>query len=371
MSDDEIEIRLREHGGAWREANHDRPGVDWDLVTRQRGRRGWLAAAGVAVVAVAIVVPLIVIGVGHNRARPATHPIVTIKGTPANFFAISKGQAWEVYFSSRTGPLSASSDSDGSLPVVALGVARGAQIAYAALDSARSCRTEIERHHLYYGGASLVGLPSILGRAASVPMAVSPDGTELALVVTLPTQSNASGRRESACVGPEALVVMNVITHKIREWTAPQRDAIRSLEWSPDGDQLAYLTAPACAFLSFSDSVCGDDKTAGTRLLDVAAPGKRLKTTALLLSAFGTRDGYGPLFWWHSQLVAPFNGSLRLVTGHRRLGQVVATGLPKEVDSISSDATGDHLLISSEGTTYRWDAGRLTVVKGNWTQPGW
>ena len=277
MNDNEIDRRLREHGTAWREDNHDRPGIDWEAVTVPNRTRTWIAVAGVTVAAAAIIVPLVVTAGGRSSSAPApgTHPTPSPStthysngnGVAVNFFALTPQRVDVVYFPSAVGPQTWVSTSEG-------------------------------------GGT------------------------------------------------PRAL-------------------AIRSLAWSPDSRDIAYLTARACAFLSHSSPVCGDDPLAGTRILDTSPPGRNLETSALLLPAFGTRDGYGPVFWWRGQLVTSFNGSLRLLNGHGGLGKVVATGVPKEVDSISSDPTGNHLLISSAGTTYRWDSGKLSVVAGVWTQPGW
>lgn len=108
---------------------------------------------------------------------------------------------------------------------------------------------------------------------------------------------------------------------------------------------------------------------------------------------------YGPVFWWHGRLVSIEKGSMRLVTagprGAGRLATIVATGFPAGVLTVSSDATGDHLLLTgapaetdenqghftTTGSTYRWDNGYLSTVptatvNGSvgltaWAQPGW
>jgi hypothetical protein len=82
--------------------------------------------------------------------------------------------------------------------------------------------------------------------------------------------------------------------------------------------------------------------------------------------------GNGPVFWWHGQLVTTFDGSLRRLNGHGGVGTVVATGFPTEVESVSSDPTGEHLLLTGDATVYRWDRGTLSKLPGvQGTQPGW
>ncbi|HTW21749.1 MAG TPA: hypothetical protein VME70_16250 [Mycobacteriales bacterium] len=46
----------------------------------------------------------------------------------------------------------------------------------------------------------------------------------------------------------------------------------------------------ACAFLSYSDSVCGSGD-GGTRVLDLWKSGRRLDTSAVVLPAFGSNGG--------------------------------------------------------------------------------
>jgi hypothetical protein len=84
-------------------------------------------------------------------------------------------------------------------------------------------------------------------------------------------------------------------------------------------------------------------------------------------------DIYGPVFWWHGQWVTAYDGAIRAVSKAGGLGRALAAGLPSsgEVDSVSSTPSGEHLLLTDQGTTYRWDNGGLTRVKGEWAQPAW
>jgi hypothetical protein len=113
----------------------------------------------------------------------------------------------------------------------------------------------------------------------------------------------------------------------------------------------------------------------GTRVLTLSDAHGALASQPRVLPLIGRNAGnvYGPVFWRHGRLVVVFDGDLRALNGHGGLGTVVGRGLPSKgvVDALSSDPSGEHLLMTDEGITYRWDAGKLTVVPGEWDQPGW
>ena len=193
-------------------------------------------------------------------------------------------------------------------------------------------------------------------------MAVSPDGSKLALVVT--SRHDAFG--QPFCDGSQQLVVINLLTHAVRRWLATTRDgALRSLQWAPDNRHLAFIA-------EYTPMV-----TTRIQVLDTASPGHLYDRARSVLNPNPPRDipptlGYGPVFWWHGQLVTTLDGSLRRLNGHGGVGTIVATGFPKEVDSVSSDPTGDHLLLIDNGKVYRWDRGVLSAVSDVLgTQPGW
>jgi hypothetical protein len=378
MTDDDIDARLRDHGTTWRAANHDRPGIDWDTVTKPRSTRTLFGVVGVSVAAAAIVVPLVITAGGHSASPPVHRPhpsststhITMPHGVGLDFYGLTAHRVNVVYLATPGHKQNWFSNSEGGGRPRALGVAPDDANAYAAFPSPH-CTTSIQHFTLngILGGDTVPGgqpATAIDGAA----MAVSPDSKKLALVVDAPTPASVHLHKKG-CFGPQELEVLNLVTHKVREWAAPTQDAIRSLQWSPDSRHVAYLTARACAFLSYSSSVCGDDPQAGTRVLDITAPGRNLEAPRLLLPAFGTGNGYGPAFWWHGELVTSFGGVLRVVYGQGGLGDAIATGFPQQVVSVSSDPTGDHLLLTTPTSIYRWDSGKLSGVHGQWTQPGW
>jgi hypothetical protein len=378
MTDDDLDRRLRGHGATWRAANHDRPGVDWDLVTVTHGStRGWFAAVGVAVAAAAIVVPIVLSTGGRTASgpepvkRPSPASSTRHVRAPVEMFGIVASGVKEVgggrvWISGKT-----------KTPVIAIGVSRR-ELVYSA-SAASACQLRIQvtgfpppsthgngvRDSGISQTVATVDFGEDVQSVNPTPMAVSRDGTRLAFET-----NRARNPKTGKCVLSERLTVLDLRTHQVRTWAAPRAEAVRSPAWSPNGRDLAYLMADSCAFESFSTSICYSE-TAGTRVLDTSASGSTLGVSPLVLPAFGGHGGYGPVFWWHGSLATTFNGSLRLLNGHGGLGKVVATGFPQVVDSVSSDPTGDHLLISSEGRADRWDNGRLTVVKGTWVQPGW
>jgi hypothetical protein len=319
--------------------------------------------ATVCVVAAAVAVPLVLLtSNGSDRGtRPAatrtSFPVVVPK-PPHVFWALAGKNVTEVYLPPNA-QQSSGSTSDTDRTPIALGVSADAGRAYAGY-AQPGCRTTFQVHTIN----AVSGLKSVAGRVASVAMAVSPDGTKLAFVL------GAVRGPGGTCRQTTRLAVLTLATHDLQEWSVPRFDAVRSLQWSPNSRDLAYLTARACAFLSFAASSCYDDATAGTRVIDTAAVHLSLLSSAPLLPAFGSEGGYGPVFWWHDVLATTFNGSLRRLNGHGGLGVALATGFPEVVDAISSDPSGD-LLVSSEGKTYRWEAGRLSAVTGAWAQPGW
>jgi hypothetical protein len=379
MTDDDIDARLRDHGTTWREAHHDRPGIDWDVVTKPRSTRTLFAVVGVSVAAAAIVVPLVVTAGHHNASPPAhrPHPSPTSTnirqphGVGIDFYGLTKHRVNVVLLATPGRNQTWFSISEGGGRPRALGVAPIDTGAYAAF-ALPHCTTSIQR--FTFNGID--GGDTVPGGQPATPvdgggMAVSPNGKKLALIVDAPTPPTDLVYT-NACNGPQRIAVLNLETHRVREWAAPRYDAVRSLAWSPDSRHIAFEVANGCEFEPANTSLCLF--SGGTHVLDTTPPGHDLASAPVVLPMLprrGVQGAVGPVFWWHGQLVTSFGGSLRLLNGRGGLGKAVATGLPKEVDSISSDPTGDHLLISSQGTTYRWDNGKLSVIKGVWTQPGW
>jgi hypothetical protein len=367
MNDHDLDARLRDHGATWRADNHGRPGVDWTAATAShRSKLTSFAVAGVAVaVAAAVVVPLTLTAgsATHTRPQPAnrpgaapgskSEPASARAGAPKAFVAIS-GKSVVVV----GGPDGGSGFRPSSSYAVADATSPNTSVAYGAFPLG-GCRTSVQQETV-----STVSDVATLAGGQPVPasqgasMAVSPDGTKLALEVS--TRSHGS----HPCNGPEQLVVVNLRTHAVRRWNGhPQVSFIGNLQWAPDSRHLAYL-ASAC---------CGGGAD-GTRVMDTTAPGTSYVTQPVVLPAVtGTGRAYGPVFWWHGRLSTIVSGILRVLNGHGGVGSVEASGFPADqIDSVSSDPTGGHLLLGNlGGATYRWDNGSLSLVPGRWVQPAW
>lgn len=326
-------------------------------------RRVW-GCVILVVLAIGIVTVAVRSGGNSNSggSKPPAQPVAW-KGAPVAFYALRDGQVWLVEPAPGGRRPSADSDSETNHPAVSLGSADGRR-AYAALQSG-ACRTTFETHYWHTGGSVVAGLNTVGERVEPIAMAVSADGKQIAFVV----DGVRVGHR---CVPVTRLVVMNLVTHRSRSWSAPVTDTIKSVQWSPDGSQLAYLLAPKCADLSYSTSACRF--SGGTYVLDLFAPPTGLGTGRKLLPLLGRNQGEidGPVFWWRSQWATVFGGRLRAVTARGRLGPVLGSGLPATgIESISSTPDGNHVVISTTTATYRWDRGRLTEIPGGWTQPSW
>jgi hypothetical protein len=363
MDDDDLEQRLVAHGESWRAAHPSRPRVDWPTQTAGAQRRGgWFAtfAVAAAVVVAAVVVPLVALSGSDNhpaanQGGPANPgPINPRAGAPSQFVALRHGM---VNFVSST---RSNAYEPHDQPVTAIGVVNGHE-AYAAT-VASGCRTTIREildtttpglsALTNHDVATVAGGQNPAGSAPA--MAVSPDGTKLALAVTTP----GTGAGPDPCEGPEQLVVLNLRTHAVRHWTGhPGNSVIRFLQWGPDSRSLAYQSGPCCG-----------GRSDGTRILDTSAPGTSYVHSRIVLTA----ARFLPVFWWHGTLVAAQQDRLHTLADLGQLGGVVGSGFPTDrVTSLSSDPSGDHLILIAAGITYRWDNGVLAVIAGSWTQAGW
>jgi hypothetical protein len=352
----DIDTRLRRHGSMWREANQDLPIVRWDAVIPSWGRRVGFAVAGGAVAAAAIIAALVV-----TRPNHAASPILTAQeGAPTGVVSLYRGR---LTFFGFTGAGNAAAFHGRA---AAIGVQSDHE-AYGAFPVA-DCRTDIQRATTSPPGqgvglVQLFPVTTIDGSAESTPMAVSPDGTKLAVVVAEPSEV---GTQPTPCLGQDELAVVNLRTKQVQYW-APNKhlDSLTSLQWAPDSQHLAYLTTVACA-------VCARGVVEATRVLDTNDVKLSLTSAPIVLPALVSGlPMLSPVFWWHGKLAVPVDGSLRLLTGDGGVGSVVAKGFPLEVDTVSSDPTGNHLLLTSGTTTYRWDSGYLMTVHPRGTQPGW
>jgi hypothetical protein len=377
----DIDRRLRTHGELWREANAHRGDLNWPAVVTQRRRRNWLAGLAVAVIAAAAVtVPMVITSDSGSRAAPIPgssprpSPALARRGAPSGFFAISvapdPGSVPTATFV--MGGIRYTNPSNNA--VVALGVDSDLQAAYSASPKSE-CRTRLQRvvylSHLNHGRLVSAGtVATIAGRALGQPMSVSPNNTKLALV--LAPGGFGGPAQPYTCVphSPNEIAVVNLRSGALRVWQGTSEiSRIGSLEWSPDGQHLAFSSSLACA------SCHGLSNGNGTYVLNTSRPGTSLAAARQVVA---NPEPPTPIFWWHGRLVTPLFGALRLVLPGGGLGAVVARNFPLNVQTVSSDPSGNHLLLTGsaerslyQGVLYRWDNGVLSAIDGVWPQPGW
>jgi hypothetical protein len=414
MNDLELERQLRDRGTSWRTANHDRPGVDWDAVTapRRHGRRTWYAVAGTAVAAAAIIIPLALAGGSSLGSKPLS-PAAARKGAPRALVLISQGR---VTF--QDGPGSIGVWPSRKRPVAAIGVGPSHEITYTA-SPLSGCRTLLDRAAPHIGvmrgvpsfDVSLKTVQIVAGGPASSTtlslapaMAVSPDGTKLAMVMVPPNPAHSTSTvHVSGCNGPEEIVIVNLTTGSVERTHAQGVDErVGSLAWSPDSRQLAFEVTPLCGDKVATLSSCNGLAALGAHVMDTSDQLRGLDQAPEVLpyrSDISTDTPYdGNVFWWHGQLATIQGGKLRALDGQGGLGRTLAKGFPANVLAVSSDSSGDHLLvqagsivvaengntgtITATAATYRWDRGVLApVIGGSYSiagapttdlfQPGW
>jgi hypothetical protein len=320
-----------------------------------------VAIAAVTAAAVAVVIPLVLSGTGGRTAPAAplrqVHPnrALAQSGAPTAYWTIRGGSVTNVSPHGRDGIRPS-----GLGGALALGVSADARTAYGAFPVS-GCRTEIDRdrltapHHIVTSD-----VVTIEGRAVSAPMAISPDGRFLALAVS---RSCPEGDQ-----GDDDLVVVGLGRHHtVERWANEGRLRIHGLHWAPDSRRLAFIYMWCCK---------ASNNGGGISVLDTAKPNRGLSAAVASLPSIDVSTGgaYGPEFWWHGQQATFLSGRLRAV-GSGEAGKALATGFPATVDAVSSDPTGNHLIVHSPGpdggTTYRWDNGLLTRLPGHPTQAGW
>jgi hypothetical protein len=194
-------------------------------------------------------------------------------------------------------------------------------------------------------------------------MAVSPDGTTLALAVTPRVRSRAI--TGWSCAGPEQIVLYDLAHHRVIARSDGYRAAntVDHLQFSPDGLELAFrVTGPGGSITILGTHVL----ELGHHMLDHYVGSPQVLPLKTVSNA-----SYGPVFWWHGQLVAFFSTGLWTLDGKGGIAREVAAHLPFDVLSVSSDPSGDHLLMATPGTVFRWDRGRLSRVPGDRQQPSW
>jgi DNA-directed RNA polymerase specialized sigma24 family protein len=356
-ADGGLEDRLRELGEVYRSAHQRAPAVDWERVTASRRGRVLVAVAGAVVVVAVAALVVHLDGSSGSPHRTSSPPVTAVgrpdalRGAPPYLYGLRDGDLLEQHEGT-------SLRAHGSgRPDETLGVTRDGDAAYVAAGFAR-CRTFISREQTTLTtGSGLGSSITLAGQAVGVPMAVSPNGQRLAIVLQ-PRTRGATGSH-AQCNGREVIDILDPHHgHVVASYPMPVLADADSLQWSPNDVTLAFRIAPSC--------VSCDIPSPGTHLLDTSTPASSAATAKPLLPLIGHGVPYGPVFWWHGQLVVPFEGALWSLNGHG-VDQVVASGLPRTgvVDTVSSDPTGDHLLFTSNRLAYRWDNGlRSRVPRG-------
>jgi hypothetical protein len=363
---------LRDEGERWRAEQPSPAAVDWAAVTggqSWRSRRALVALSAAAAVALAVVVPWRIAADRHQVAPPP--PVGSISPTPEQttnvpaggprfFLALRGGDIYQV--DARTGEPTGMSLGVPHRRLTALGVVDGTT-GFAAY-SAPDCHVRVLRYHWrsthYSAATDAVSFSG--GRVDEI--AVSPVGSHLAMSVGVCGSTSAY-----------ELVVANLADGTVRRWHGygggDEVSYVTRLHWSPDSTTVSSVAVPCCGG--------GYD---GTRLVDTTAPGDSYISQAVVVPEYAPKLGvYSPLVWWHGRLAVLVDGDLRAVgisspTGVGasrhvgRVGEVLATGFPRDVSRVSI-APDDRVLVQSGDSTYRWDHGVLSPVAGRWTQPGW
>lgn len=371
---------LTVHGATWRRDHDEAPVVDWARVTRPS--LGWTrqyAAAGITAAVIAAIGVAVVID-GHHHP-PAARPVVGESapdpsnpelGAPVRYFGMEGGGIHEV------DPGFGESRQTDPLVVAAGGTGQGTTLydvrAASPHDQIEPCRSVVEvtsyvSGDLLHGrAAATAGQPRELtrlkGEPAPVPVAVSEPAGELAIVT-----------KSQGCHGPDQIDFLRLRDGSVigRETLASAKFQIDGLAWSAAGDLLAYRIDPAAYSGAYDPPVRAHQAISGTHVLNIHDAVHALDANPKILpsTASGSDERYGPVFWWHGGWAATMNGSLYRLDNRGGLSAVVATDFPTQVDSISSDSSGEHLLITSGSAAYRWDYGRLTPLPGHYFQPVW
>lgn len=382
MNDTDLDRLLVDAGQQWRAEHHDPAHVDWSAFAPAPTRRmTWFALSFVAAATAAVLV-LPLLFTNHERPSvppsPGVSPTPTptseaMRGAPRWFYALSQGRVAQI--DATTGRRIGAVGLTGH-PAGLVGAAPAGGDAYFAT-AMPGCQVRIVRYHAVgspqgtYDVATVAGgLPRDGGQFAGI--AVSRDGSELALPVTVCGNPNS-----------EDIVVVDVASGAVRRWHGTSNDVsyVSSMQWSPDARQLAFVWTPCCG-----------GGTNGTHLLDLSTPvtTSYTQTPEVLPQYPQHNDGYpyGPVFWWGHRRAVFVAGTIRAlrpicrspqqdcVAGGWVPGRVLARDLPKHVASVSSDRTGQHLLLAVDNGTRpsavsRYDRGVLTQIPGRWLQPAW
>lgn len=295
------------------------------------GRKVLIGVAIFFLVLVGFVLTLVFTIGEHNNGvvlppGSSVHPTPTSTPSPSRpFFAIDAASGANTYI----GTDATYSSHSKNRPAVAVGVASDGRTAYFAVPLP-GCRTRIDQMH---SGKAIRNKPVgvINGHVLAFPIAVSPDGKHLALVM----KRSAAGR---VCTNREVVGTVDLPglrAHVVRDVVA---GSTPSVTWDPDSGRVVVHDA--------------------------------------------TLDDPQPTFWWHGKLATVSAGAIRAV-GPDGLGATLATGLPRYVRTVSVDPTGDKLLVSgglqvtrepgdiSSYTTYVWSDGVSSRVPGEWIDPAW
>ncbi|HWA66905.1 MAG TPA: WD40 repeat domain-containing protein [Mycobacteriales bacterium] len=285
-------------------------------------------------------------GVKIPSSQPSSAPTGTQSaGAPPTFFAIGADTGAAAFV--RRGVVYRSQH--GHARAVAAASAVDGRVGYFAVPVG-GCRTRLDT--LSAGRSiDLRKLATIAGRAQPVPMSISPDGRQLALVV------------QPRCDGRSQLVVYDLQSRSLRPLAGFARSApVLSLAWASDSRRLAALTSGVRG-----GGGVVQEFTVATRSVPRGNPVGDARV----------------VLWWHGRFAVISDGAIRTFSS-AGLGATLGTGLPSSVTSVSVDPSGTRLLMSaglqtvaepggiSFGTTYVWSAGQARVLSsGHWDDPVW
>lgn len=294
-------------------ASLDEPPVPADVLGRvtraQAHRRRRLAVVGAPLIALAVVAAVLL-------PRPGSPSSVVVAAAPTTYVGIVGDHAVRV---------DAATGRQTSLgPATAVAAVKGTVLLAAATGD---CGSSVR-------GAAV----SFLAIGLIPAMALSPDRRTLAYVDTTPDPHDF-GPGLKPCT-TQSLVLRDLATGRERRWPGTTA-SISSLSWSTDG-QLAFTVGICC---TDSETVHVLDTTTGPIAIDLLP--ERSATSSPCRYRFPTWAGTRLLV--QQQCADPQGNQTNTVETAYATPEVVLT-LPDAPVYVSSDPTGEHLLVTEYGT---------------------
>jgi hypothetical protein len=289
------------------------------------------------------------IGLGNNGVKvpmsvPSHSPVPVV--VSPRYFAIDASSRAEAYVSDKVIYRMRRHDER----ALTAGAAADGRTGYFAV-ARTGCRTGLETVR---AGTAVHTTPigTIDGRAVSVPIAISPDGTKLAIVLDPRT-------KQARCTARPELFVYDLRSRVLTPVTgSDNRAPIVSLAWG------------------------ADDRGGAVRVVNVGASARGLCDRCVAPIGASVGDAQVVL-WWHDRFAVIAGGAIRTFSSVG-LGATLGSGLPESVTSVSVGPGGTRLLMSAGlqtvaepgdiryGTTYIWSDNQATALSGgHWDDPVW